>query len=221
MPFLDIADLGLSDPASMAPGDFEIAWFRVRAAMIWPQDISTQARAVGAMFAEWQRAMFAVLESDTVIPLRVRDLRTLMQGAVDFRDLEGESETRQRRGQIAGAVLIDALLDHWKGRPPKLAGIFKSVAERFELSEGEVRTVCWPSFRSVAHLWGTTHQMKRVDVLPRDLGELLRFIAFAEQLRALGETTPVRGGTLLRSGEMWKVPQGVDLVSTLNPQQSV
>jgi hypothetical protein len=185
------------------------AWIRIRAVMLWPLEAEKRSRAALAIYAiEIKHAL--ELTPGEKITLPAMTLLNLIQGAAALPEFEREIETRQRRGNLAGGVLVEALRDGLAApaRGVKLEAIFKTVSDKFSVSESEVETVAWKRFRNVAHLWAALQVTLDKLKLPDELAD---FLGAAEQFRRRGEQEPVKGGTILRASETWRAPVWLNL----------
>jgi hypothetical protein len=192
------------------------AWHQVRAAMLWPLDAEKRRAAALALSVLELRERLGLLDTANQIQVSVCDLRLLIEGAVAVPEFEREVESRQRHGTLAGAVLIDFLRAklHNPIRKIKLdLDIFQSIGERFSISKSEIENVCWKDFRCVAHFWAAASLTTSAGArFPINLQDLTKFLAVAEELRRHGEELPmVRGNSILRPAETWKVPPHLDL----------
>ena len=141
-------------------------------------------------------------------------------------EIHQERSSRYLRGTAAGMILWDGLLAQNSGQDSGLTKIkvdISNLLQRTGKKRGSslsfLDNVLWKDFRPVAHLWLAylLRQLAELSSVSTDKlctsGDLLRFLAVAEQLRRDGELARFwkSNQPILHPAHTWKVPSSIRL----------
>jgi hypothetical protein len=187
----------------------------IEAAMLWPDDELRRARFRKAATVETIRNWAESAEDGPLLAELIRRQDSLPSIAVVQPD-----QDRPIHGRIAGKRVLDAVLSaHHSERPLRLGEIDDRIAKElkrlFQVEPQTLKNKTGPltKFRPVAHLWAAhlvgVHEGR--EQFPCPVCDLARFLATAEAIRAMAETTrlPNSHHTIMRPGEAVTLPDDV------------
>jgi hypothetical protein len=165
--------------------------------MLFPHDEDKQSEFQGGLVGKGFEALIPELSHEDVAEIGLPLVFDLGKAAASF-DTSADATLRTVKltatrgapamlpGEIAGDVLLLALLAWTQGKKTGRTAIYKAIAGTSDRS-GSIRTLqmIWRDYGSVAHLWAA---FLVTGGIPEDREGLINFLSFAEFLRRWATT---------------------------------